>query len=392
MKMKWLTVFFWFTFGAFLAPSIPHIAYFFHAWEPQDTSNPLTSAFWWLVSYAIAVSIDGTVIWLTKTAVIATREQASGTYKFWLWTFIAFLTALSFQINQWYAIHHLDQARVTLSGAIDEQMSLAGFATLRAADLMPIVASLFPVLAIMFMVMADKITGVKPEMEEVDAYSAEAFEKKLRRIQQDKTLKEAAQGKSIREQLEERVIGKKSEVIVPIQTPVSTGPITDPLPLPSEIMQRSHNQEELPVPLEEELLEYNEPITLPEMERIPEANVSDSPENDLDYTVDPLDASSGLPARGTMTIDDVARSLGKTVKQVQYLLSSKQLKRASRNKQRVLVASVIAYAKLHQNSDAMPAIIVQTNSAENGHSNGHTSVPFDAAQFAEVTAEMMSNN
>jgi len=39
--LKW---FFWVAFAAFLSASIPHVAYFFRAFEPQ---NPAEDAWWW---------------------------------------------------------------------------------------------------------------------------------------------------------------------------------------------------------------------------------------------------------------------------------------------------------------------------------------------------------
>jgi Helix-turn-helix domain len=166
-----LSVFFWFTFAAFLAPSVPHIAYFFHAWEPVG-ANEAEHDFWWIVSYAIAFSIDGTVIWLSRTAAVTRREKtASGKYLSGLWSFILFLTAVSWLINWLYAKHDSATATLALSGAISENIFGVSMGTVT-----PIMASMFPVLAIMFTLMADKVITQKALSAEELAQEADRLE------------------------------------------------------------------------------------------------------------------------------------------------------------------------------------------------------------------------
>ena len=166
-----LSLFFWFTFAAFLAPSVPHIAYFFHAWEPVG-ANEAENDFWWIVSYAIALSIDGTVIWLSRTAAVTRREKtASGKYLSGLWSFILFLTAVSWLINWLYAKHDSATATLALSGAISENIFGVSMGTVT-----PIMASMFPVLAIMFTLMADKVITQKPLSAEELAQEADRLE------------------------------------------------------------------------------------------------------------------------------------------------------------------------------------------------------------------------
>jgi hypothetical protein len=45
---RFLQGFFWFAFAAFLAASIPHVSYFFRAFEPVDAGLDWWS--WWLES------------------------------------------------------------------------------------------------------------------------------------------------------------------------------------------------------------------------------------------------------------------------------------------------------------------------------------------------------
>src|SRR5258708_14730905 len=166
-----LSLFFWFTFAAFLAPSVPHIAYFFYAWEPVG-ANEAENDFWWIVSYAIALSIDGTVIWISRTAAVTRREKtASGKYLSGLWSFILFLTAVSWLINWLYAKHDSATATLALSGAISENIFGVSMGTVT-----PIMASMFPVLAIMFTLMADKVITQKPLSAEKLAQEADRLQ------------------------------------------------------------------------------------------------------------------------------------------------------------------------------------------------------------------------
>jgi hypothetical protein len=54
-----LQVVLWVAFGAFLLASLPHVAYFFASFEPED-SNGNVSDYWWIISFIIAISIDVT--------------------------------------------------------------------------------------------------------------------------------------------------------------------------------------------------------------------------------------------------------------------------------------------------------------------------------------------
>jgi hypothetical protein len=159
---KLLAAFFWFTFAAFLAPSIPHIAYFFQSFEPDAVG--LEAVVWSVVCYAIALSIDGTILWLSRCAAQGTAGKG---YRGAFWFFIAFLTALSWFLNWVYAVHHLASATAKLSGAIEGK--LFGIAFLPLALVEPMVASMFPVLAIMFTFMAGKVVAERPKtVEEVE--------------------------------------------------------------------------------------------------------------------------------------------------------------------------------------------------------------------------------
>src|SRR5258708_28236856 len=63
----------WAAFGAFLFASLPHVAYFFAAFEPESSTGRLND-YWWLVSYGLAASIDVTAFLLSLHIAIKMRH------------------------------------------------------------------------------------------------------------------------------------------------------------------------------------------------------------------------------------------------------------------------------------------------------------------------------
>jgi hypothetical protein len=136
-----LKVAFWIAFAAFLSASVPHVAYFFRAFEPQDSS-----LFWWIVAYALAVSIDVMVLLLTRTVVSLHLCGAQRRLVASVWVFIILLALLSWGINWEYAVQFE-------SGMLSrpENMWLVGMIN-------PIIASMFQALIIAYTWISDKIT------------------------------------------------------------------------------------------------------------------------------------------------------------------------------------------------------------------------------------------
>jgi hypothetical protein len=135
--LRW---FFWVAFASFLLASISHVAYFFRAFEPQDSSW-----YWWAVAYAIAVSIDITIFLLSLTVAELRNRKVNTWVVVSVWIFIAGLAGLSWFINWEYAFqfasHMLDKP--------------AGFGIVGMIN--PIVASCFQALAIAYTWISDKI-------------------------------------------------------------------------------------------------------------------------------------------------------------------------------------------------------------------------------------------
>src|SRR6266699_6076289 len=64
--------FYWVAFAVFLLASISHVAYFFRAFEPQDSW-----LYWWIVAYAIAISVDMTIFLLSLSVAELRRRQVN---------------------------------------------------------------------------------------------------------------------------------------------------------------------------------------------------------------------------------------------------------------------------------------------------------------------------
>src|SRR5204862_8168035 len=100
--MSWvnraLKGFFWFAFASFLAASIPHVAHFFRAFDPQATAgqDPL---FYWGIAYALAVSIDVMIV-LLSVRVAQLQHESRGRWTILsICSFILLHTGLSCFIN-----------------------------------------------------------------------------------------------------------------------------------------------------------------------------------------------------------------------------------------------------------------------------------------------------
>jgi hypothetical protein len=358
---KLLSLFFWFTFGAFLSPSVPHIAYVFRAWEPAGAVGA-ENVFWWVVSYAIAISIDGTVIWLSHTAAVSRREKtASGGYLFGLWSFILFLTGFSWLINWMYAKHNMTAATTALSGAITE--NIAG---IQMATITPVMVSMFPVLAIMFTLMADKVIATKvltaQELSE-EADRLEALESAQKRIDayNQRTKKSFIQvAKDTVIEAKDAVKEVRNGEANPIEEIASEAqidePITDPiiefLPVVEEVQSEQYADEYNGVDNDED----NEIMGVPES-----------------Y---PLVEDAWLAKdRKSASIDEIMAVTGQSKRRI----NKANLQRSSRNKDLILISSVLEWLKTApkpepkaQDTDPLPKV------------NGHRKVTQPLANLVEM--------
>lgn len=147
---KFLSFFFWFAFAAFLAASIPHVSYFFRAFEPNDVG---LDWWYWSVSTFIAVSIDVTVFLLSMTVAGLQRQRKAKSLVFSVWLFIVVLSSLSWYMNNQYAVHFAN------TGMLSATPITIPFVNILITDINPLIASCFQVLAIAYTWISDKISS-----------------------------------------------------------------------------------------------------------------------------------------------------------------------------------------------------------------------------------------
>src|SRR5260370_12044802 len=93
---RFMKYFFWISFAVFLAASIPHVAYFFASFEPSQGPEGIWG---WVVSYAIAISIDVTVYLLSWTAFQRYRKYRTPKAVWQHWLLILMGTDFSLTAN-----------------------------------------------------------------------------------------------------------------------------------------------------------------------------------------------------------------------------------------------------------------------------------------------------
>jgi hypothetical protein len=153
----------WAAFGAFLFASLPHVAYFFAAFEPEGNNGTLND-YWWFVSYGLAASIDVTAFLLSLNVAIKMRHVTLGLpwYQKTLaalgvilthWPFILLLVGFSWLVN----FEHAKEFHSSMLAAA-EQVSINLIVWQgKLADLNPVIASSFPLLAVAYTGMADQM-------------------------------------------------------------------------------------------------------------------------------------------------------------------------------------------------------------------------------------------
>ena len=137
--------FFWIAFAVFLAASIPHVAYFFASFEPSTGPE---GAWWWAVSYAIAVSMDVTVYLLSYTAFKRFRKYRTPKAVWQHWLLIVICTVFSWAVNWAYAKQF--HSPTMLSAAETTAPWLI--------SIFPFMASAFPLLGIVYTMMAETVS------------------------------------------------------------------------------------------------------------------------------------------------------------------------------------------------------------------------------------------
>lgn len=156
----------WFAFAAFLLASLPHVAYFFASFEPEDAKGNV-SDYWWIIAYILAGSIDITSFLLSLNLANKMKRATRGLN--WIqkigvvirialihWPFIVALVGFSWLVN----FEHATEFHSTMLGLAEDVQINLFFWQGTLHDLNPVIASAFPVLAVAYTGMADDAKGV----------------------------------------------------------------------------------------------------------------------------------------------------------------------------------------------------------------------------------------
>jgi hypothetical protein len=180
-------VLFWVAFSIFLAVSIPHIAWVFHAFEPQGDGF---DGIWWALAYGFAIAIDVVICWLSY---IKSTEEASSDV--WLvWAFIGALVVMSWYFNWIYAKAHdpiHPGVNVWDMQIIPQWGFIGGWSV---GTVTPVIISALPVFVIAYTYMLGKVTRMKStaakSLAELQAEAAEAEQ----RAQAERRIRAAYRG------------------------------------------------------------------------------------------------------------------------------------------------------------------------------------------------------
>jgi DNA-binding transcriptional regulator YiaG len=331
--------FFWGAFAAFLLASIPHVAYFFRAYEP--VAQGADDIWEWVVSYGIAASIDITIFLLSVTVSGLQRRNARKSLIFSVWIFIFALAVLSWYINDRYALHFMN---TTMMSATALTINLWSFHVI-ISDINPLIASCFQILAIAYTWISDKLTNneVPPTARELEVLAEELAavkiaKDKIKSINKGRVtdgtidavddtfkvlghvagkLKREKKAKKVKENVSPVVVNKESDQVaqeadvVENETEVKTVVEDTVIEDTDELFVNDETEEEETYSEPE-----NEPSTDPEMEA---ANVTHFPETgrkpNAKVTV-PLNVIDIATRRKPLTLSEAVQVLGVSEKTV----------------------------------------------------------------------------
>jgi hypothetical protein len=142
------TILFWIAFSAFLAMSIPHVAWVYYSYEAHNGYIPV------VLSYGVAIGIDILVCWLAYLQSSKKRGDVVVT-----WVFIAVLAFLSWYCNYLYTMAYSPQP-VTDVWNIPINIGI-GYTT--TGYITPIIISAIPMFVIGYTFMLGRLSSVRRE-------------------------------------------------------------------------------------------------------------------------------------------------------------------------------------------------------------------------------------
>jgi len=148
-------VLFWSAFGIFLMVSIPHVAWVFRQYEPQDPG--LAGFVWWVLAYGFAIAIDGVIGWLSH---IKSEGTTKSDQRF-IWGFIVVLVMMSWYFNWVFSMAHDPSQKKpdVWTFVLTSQMWFIPSVTV--GQLTPVVISALPVFIIAYTFILGKVNAMK---------------------------------------------------------------------------------------------------------------------------------------------------------------------------------------------------------------------------------------
>lgn len=347
---KVLQGFFWIAFAAFLSASIPHVAYFFRAYEPMDAARDML---WWIVSYGIAISIDVTIFLLSMTVAGLQRQRKAAGLIISVWVFIIGLAALSWFINYKYAEHFINSGMVSPTS-----VTLPMLGTI--ADVNPIIASMFQVLAIAYTWISDKIAAdEKPKSAAELKAEADELEQALQEKQRIAALKRGGKVIALTGMFD---AGKTLVNHIRAASENAAGTQQENAGINAEDDTTFASADAL----EDETSFATEDVTVKpasaqerntdKLARINEqdATVKHAENTEQNGGINEQDAtrnmaSSGATSQKSVTIKEAAQLLGKSESYVRTLVNNGRLRNTPRNKKRILKSSIDALINAREN-------------------------------------------
>lgn len=322
--------FFWFAYASFLLASIPHVAYFFRAFETHNDGQDLIS---WIVAYVIALSIDVTVFLLSVSVANMHRAHKSTGLILSVWAMIVALTAFSWFMNYKYAAHFASTTMLSPT-----PLTIPWLGTI--PDVNPLLASMFQVLAVAYTWIADKIvsdekpktaTELKAEADEL----AQVFTQRKRMAVMKRAMKEETGG--LIGSLGSTIRRAKREASSIISEGKDAGSPDSNEGLPEANGEGKTNETDETTKTEGNPAEPDGQ-TAPQIALTPEL-------------LPVLNAYPRLMAilstsRKTATVDEVSDALMVSTRLVTNRLKDGTLKHASRNGKLILLSSILDWAKV----------------------------------------------
>jgi len=331
---QFLQGFFWFAFAAFLSASIPHVAYFFRAYEPS--SDLLV---WWIVSYGIAISIDVTIFLLSVTVASMHRQNSKKSLIFSVWLFILGLAALSWFINYKYAEHFMNTNMVSPTSVTVPYLGTI-------PDINPFIASMFQALAIAYTWIADKIaTNEQVKTAAELKIEADELEQSIQEKNRIAALKRAGKVNVFT-----GLFDSGKAIVNHVLTPGDTQGLNEQEHTQNEYTDTLGTTTQEVTVKAGDTLQVQQERNTDKLTPISEQNASDSTENNTGIEA-PIneqdtikkDSSSGAPAQKSVTIKEAALLLTMRESYVRTLVNNGKLRHTPRNRKMILMSSINSY-------------------------------------------------